>query len=62
MSIDNNYSKPVVYYRGPNAGEKFLKCMLKEQDYIQRTLKNRANTFKNIPWLSESTMPFGWLL
>ena len=35
VCVNEQYSKPTVIYRGPDASKKFIKCMIEEERYIK---------------------------
>ena len=41
--IDDNFSKPVVLYRGENTVCKFIEAILKEYNYCQKIMKKHFN-------------------
>ncbi len=40
MCTNPEYAKPTVIYRGPNASEKFIECLLEERDAIETVLEH----------------------
>ena len=43
VCIDDTFSKPIVVFRGKNAGFQFIKAILKEYEYCKKTMKKHFN-------------------
>ena len=41
--IDDRFSKPIVVYRGENAGYKFIETILEERKYYKKIMKDELN-------------------
>ena len=44
--VDNEFSKPIVLYRGENAAYKFIEAILKEYEYCKKVMEKHFN--KNV--------------
>ena len=41
--VDDKFTKPIVVFRGENAGYKFVKAVLKEYEYCKKVMKKHFN-------------------
>ena len=43
VSVDDKFSKPIVFYRGETAAFKFIEAILKEYEYCKKVMKKEFN-------------------
>ena len=43
VCVDNNFSKPIVVYKGKNTAYRFIEAILKEHEYCKKVMKKHFN-------------------
>ena len=58
VCVDDNFSKPIVFYRGKNAASKFIETILEKFEYYKKVMKKYFN--KNFITAEEEEEQFQW--
>ena len=43
VCVDDEFTKPIVVFRGKNAAYEFIKAILKESEYFRKVMKKHFN-------------------